>query len=524
METISVAPISNSDTPVADSDSVVVNALRGAIHHLESSCEAVTAFHAQKEALQNAQNSQAARIDEMQAQIAALQSDLGDASDLIESLQAQDKNPQNPIAGQNRDDDRDDQLQRDLSHARTQIADLEWLGLQTENLLQQFGALYSLNTEDLHAQVVQAACLIVGARVGILTDASALDAVAVYGLTEISPRTAYKLFEFTQTVLQGESLVIENVASETPDNCGFSNLIALPLAPNHPDGGVLLLADKRDGEFSAQDEYLLNLLAVHVLGALENARLIRQRQSLHFDTIAVLADAIETKDADNRGHCKGVMQLAVDVAGRLGLKGTALDEVRYAALLHDIGKVGIPDDILLNSGRLSQEEQQVMRAHAALGHDLVSDVPALVPLASSILHHHEKWDGTGYPTGLAGEAIPLAARIIGAVDSFDAMTTPRLYRNSVSAQEALEEMRRCAGTQFDPQIVDVLEKLMQDGQKTQEYAAARIEKAAKSARPRRDALKRSQEQSNYLMQVMEQEEAEQAHENQQSMATAESLP
>ena len=476
----------------------VIAALRGVIAQLENSCEAVAYLD-----LQTAANAETPAHDaELRAQIDALQAELGDASELIEALQSQNEHLESERA---RADETNQMLEGELSQTQAQFAELEGLGLQTENLLQQFGLICDLQTADLFGQIVESACAVVGAEIGVLTDASAMDAVALHGLGELSPRVAYELFEFTQSVRAREAIVIENERAKTPAHCGFSNLIALPLAPEHPNGGVLLLANKGAGEFGAPDEFLLSLLQNQIVVALENARWKQQREELHVDTIAVLADAIETKDAENRGHCQSVMQLALDVARRMDIEGDALDEVRRAALLHDIGKVGVPDSILLNTGRLSDDEQTVMRAHAALGRDLVSDVPALQGLAPAILHHHEKWDGSGYPAGLAAENIPVAARIIGAADAFDAMTTPRLYRSAISAQEALDEMKRCAGTQFDPQIVDILDKLLQEGQKTQQHSAARIENAA---RPRPGALKRSQEQSNYLIQVMEQEELE----------------
>jgi HD-GYP domain-containing protein (c-di-GMP phosphodiesterase class II) len=125
-------------------------------------------------------------------------------------------------------------------------------------------------------------------------------------------------------------------------------------------------------------------------------------------------------------------------------------------LLHDIGKIGVPDGILLKPGRLLPEEYQVIQRHTAIGSDLVSRVPSLESIATTILHHHERIDGTGYPNGLSGENISLASRIIGVVDAFDAMTTPRPYREPVSPQEALEELRRCSGTQFDEGVVDLI--------------------------------------------------------------------
>jgi HD-GYP domain-containing protein (c-di-GMP phosphodiesterase class II) len=151
------------------------------------------------------------------------------------------------------------------------------------------------------------------------------------------------------------------------------------------------------------------------------------------------------------GHCEGVSRVAVEVGRRLGLEADKLDEVRYAALLHDVGKIGVPDGILLKPGRLMPEEFAIIQKHARVGRDLVARVPALAHLGDIVLHHHERWDGAGYPDGLAGEGIPLISRVICVVDAFDAMTTSRPYRESVDVTEAILEMQRCAGTQFDPQ-------------------------------------------------------------------------
>ena len=377
----------------------VIAALRGAIAQLENSCEAIAFLnlHAADDAGESSEGA------DLRAQIDALQAELGDASELIEALQSQNDHLESERA---RADETNQMLENELSETQAQFAELEGLGLQTENLLQQFGLICDLQTADLWGQIVESACAVVGAEIGVLTDASAMDAVAMRGLGELSPRVAYELFEFTQSVRAQDAIIVENEAAKTPASCGFSNLIALPIAPGHPNGGVLLLANKDTGEFGAPDEFLLSLLQNQIVVALENARWKQQREELHVDTIAVLADAIETKDAENRGHCQSVMQLALDVARRMDIEGAALDEVRRAALLHDIGKVGVPDSILLNTGRLSDDEQTVMRAHAALGSDLVNDVPALQKLAPAILHHHEKWDGSGYPAGLAAENIP----------------------------------------------------------------------------------------------------------------------
>ena len=145
------------------------------------------------------------------------------------------------------------------------------------------------------------------------------------------------------------------------------------------------------GDFNEQDTKLLLSIGQHAGIALENVRLHRELNEAYASTIAVLADAIEAKDAYTRGHCEGVMKMAVEVGRRLDLEGEKLDEVRYSALLHDIGKIGVPDGILLKPGKLMDEEFMIIQKHPAIGRDLVSRVPTLNRLTDAILHHHEKW-------------------------------------------------------------------------------------------------------------------------------------
>jgi HD-GYP domain-containing protein (c-di-GMP phosphodiesterase class II) len=155
-----------------------------------------------------------------------------------------------------------------------------------------------------------------------------------------------------------------------------------------------------------------------------------------------------------------VAALAIRLAGQIGLEGAEVTRVGLMGKLHDIGKVAIPDAILLKPGPLTDEEWALMKRHPVIGAEVISHVPTLRATAAGIRGHHERWDGRGYPDGLAGEAIPLAARIINVADSYSAMTTDRPYQSARNAEAALQEMKRCAGTQFDPAVVAALEQLM----------------------------------------------------------------
>jgi two-component system, cell cycle response regulator len=170
----------------------------------------------------------------------------------------------------------------------------------------------------------------------------------------------------------------------------------------------------------------------------------------------VLMQLLSERTPGLHTHVTGVGALAIAVAAKFGLGAEQLDELQRAAELHDIGKLAIPDEILQKPGPLDDEEWRFMRQHSVIGERILSAAPALRPVARLVRASHERWDGKGYPDGLLGEKIPLGARIVAACDGFDAITSDRCYQSARSAQEALEELRRGSGTQFDPQVVEAI--------------------------------------------------------------------
>jgi len=173
-----------------------------------------------------------------------------------------------------------------------------------------------------------------------------------------------------------------------------------------------------------------------------------------FDVLQGLVLAIDRKDRYTKLHSEDVAAYALFLAGRLGLPDEMHESLRIAALLHDVGKIGIPDDILRKPGRLTPYEYEIVKQHVALGDLLVRGVPNVEQIRDGVRYHHERWDGQGYMVGLAGENIPLIARILSVADSFSAMTTNRPYRKALPAERALEELRSVAGTQLDGDLVD----------------------------------------------------------------------
>jgi diguanylate cyclase (GGDEF)-like protein/putative nucleotidyltransferase with HDIG domain len=174
------------------------------------------------------------------------------------------------------------------------------------------------------------------------------------------------------------------------------------------------------------------------------------------ETIAGLAETLLQRDRYTGEHGQQVAELSAQVARSLGLDEREIEQVRAAALLHDIGKVGIPDDVLRKGGDLSDEEWQTMRGHPMIGERIVRSLPGLGPVARIIRHEHERWDGSGYPEGLKGEDIPIGARIVLACDAYHAMTSDRPYRAALAHADAIRELAEGAGSQFDPQVTEVL--------------------------------------------------------------------
>lgn len=170
-------------------------------------------------------------------------------------------------------------------------------------------------------------------------------------------------------------------------------------------------------------------------------------------TLDALLAALDTRDTETEGHSERVAAYTMAMANRLNLSAEELTNIERGALLHDIGKIGVPDSILYKPGPLTPEEWEIMKQHPVIGYRMCMKIDALRPAAPIVLHHHERWDGQGYPYGLAGEAIPLGARIFAIADTLDAMTSDRPYRKALSFAEAREEIIRCAGKQFDPEMV-----------------------------------------------------------------------
>jgi response regulator RpfG family c-di-GMP phosphodiesterase len=204
-------------------------------------------------------------------------------------------------------------------------------------------------------------------------------------------------------------------------------------------------------------QFHLEELVAHRTAELDKA--LEAVENSYRITLKALVQALETRDFETHGHSERVVTFSLRLAYELGLDKAALRNLELGALLHDIGKIGVPDAILRKPAKLTDEEWYKMRLHPIYGQRILRNIPFLEGAARVVSQHHEKWDGTGYPLKLRGEEIDLGARIFSVVDAFDAMISDRVYRRGRCVEDAVAELERCAGTQFDPQIVEAFKNV-----------------------------------------------------------------
>lgn len=260
----------------------------------------------------------------------------------------------------------------------------------------------------------------------------------------------------------GEPVIIHDVQTDprfykgADDKTEFvtKDMICVPVKTKDKILGVLEAINKRYGSFDNDDLEAFIGLANQVAIAVENSNLYQELKETFYETAEALAETIEKRDPYTGGHTKRVMDYSLAIGRVLELPKDSLERLKLAAILHDIGKIGIRDDILLKKGRLEPDEFEKMNMHPGYGSEILGHVKQLQDVIPGVRFHHEKYDGSGYPDHLKGNDIPLIARIIAVADTFDAITTDRPYRSALSKEQAFEELRRSTGTQLDAEVVN----------------------------------------------------------------------
>jgi HD-GYP domain-containing protein (c-di-GMP phosphodiesterase class II) len=247
---------------------------------------------------------------------------------------------------------------------------------------------------------------------------------------------------------------------------GLRSLLTVPLVQKDKIIGVLSIYNIKVSEYTEEDVRLLSMFASQAAIAIENARLFEQAETGYLNTIKTLSNIIDAKDSQTFGHSERVMERCMDIADALRIPEQEKEVLKYAGLLHDIGKIGIDVGILRKPSKLSKDEWKVMTMHPVVGSGIVEQIGFLDNLAPIILHHHERYDGKGYPSKLKKENIPLGARILSVVDAYESMVSDRPYRKALSFKKVRQELLDGAGTQFDPKIVKVFLKTLKREEKT----------------------------------------------------------
>ena len=242
------------------------------------------------------------------------------------------------------------------------------------------------------------------------------------------------------------------------------NMIVVPVASKERMLGVLQAVNKKEGHFTDDDLEMLEALAHQVGTAIENALLYQEQRETFLGVTMAFAEALEKRDNYTGGHTRRVCEYSMAIARHMALPEEQLAELHLSAILHDIGKIGVSDRVLQKPGRLEPDEFAEMNRHPVLGAEILEHVKSLRAMIGGVRHHHEKYDGSGYPDRKKGEEIPLIGRIIAVADAFDAMTSTRPYRTALSHETALNELATFSGRQFDPHVVAAFMEVYNNGE------------------------------------------------------------
>src|SRR5688572_16604884 len=290
----------------------------------------------------------------------------------------------------------------------------------------------------------------------------------LYGSLSLPPGKVHRLAEELMNLMSGRKSVL--LVNDLHNDKTFAwlgeyakQIIAVPLQREDQILGCLFGIDKLSGEFDSVDSKLLNSIANESAIYLENVTLFADVHGLMMGLLHSLTSAVDAKDAYTCGHSERVALLSRHLAKTIKLTDAEVERVYMAGLLHDVGKIGVPEAVLQKPGKLTPEEFDQMKKHPEIGARILADIKQIKDIIPGVLHHHERYDGKGYPAGLAGENIPAMGRILCLADCFDAMTSNRTYRKALPLEVALTEIRRCSGTQFDPAMAEAFLKIGCEG-------------------------------------------------------------
>ncbi len=252
---------------------------------------------------------------------------------------------------------------------------------------------------------------------------------------------------------QGRTVALPDIEEE--EETSNNTFVLVPLIARDKTIGLLeVIIDAPEGAITRRDMSLLTILSKQAALAIENVKMYEAMKKDQVSIIRALASTVDAKDHYTLGHSQKVSEYSHMIAEELKLPERDREAVKYAGLLHDIGKIALSDEIIKKPSRLTENEFEMVRKHPIVGAKIIKEIDSLAPIVPIVLHHHERFDGKGYPDGLSGEQIPIGARIVFLADAYDTMVSARAYRDMIPPELAISELRKNAGTQFDPKVVD----------------------------------------------------------------------
>lgn len=275
----------------------------------------------------------------------------------------------------------------------------------------------------------------------------------------------FELRTAVSILLEQEPIAVADRTAIYPADGIFENLepqvMVHPVQAHGNKYGWIVVGGKQgdDSYVSSHDTKTIDSIAGIFAAFLENTRLYEVQRRTFVGTVRALSGAIDAKDRYTRGHSDRVALLSKQLALEIGCTEEEAERVRLCGILHDVGKIGVPEHVLCKNGRLTDEEFDMIKLHPAIGEEMLRDIPSLHDILPGVLHHHERWDGRGYPAGLSGEDIPLMGRILALADTFDAMSSNRAYRSAMPRAKVLAEIEKCSGSQFEPRLAEAFLRL-----------------------------------------------------------------
>ena len=329
--------------------------------------------------------------------------------------------------------------------------------------------------KELCKSIVEAACKLMRSQHASImlidADNNELYITASKGLPqEVADNIRIKISEGVsgKVVQTGEPIFVKDVESDIrflrPNSSSryeTKSFVCMPLKVKGKIIGVLNASASHEiKNFEDRDVKLLAILADQAAISIENMDLYTKLDKFYFEMVQTLARAVDAKDSYTHDHSDRASYYAKRIAQKMNLPEVLTRHVEFAALMHDIGKIGIDENILKKNGKLNEQEMEIIKKHPAIGNKIISPVAFLAPIAPIVLYHQEWFNGKGYPEGLKGEEIPLGSRIVAVIDAYDAMTSDRPYRKALTKEHAVTELRNCAGSQFDPNVVEAFVEVL----------------------------------------------------------------